>query len=202
MLRPSTTIRSSDPRPPIHSSKRQYSIHSTNTHTPMPSPAYRTSIGATCQSNVHHPDYDYQYLIEERQRIGYTGTGLIFSKQTEVDEILSKNIDVLFGIWFSLNCPREPLTENINERQFIPKRLSQHEKLNILFSDKSNSIVSSKENANKSQISSSSSNEYHCTHLRTINNEISQLSCHLSYHQHSQQIKSHKQLSILKYSQS
>ncbi|CAF4299741.1 unnamed protein product [Rotaria sp. Silwood2] len=132
MLRPSTTIRSSDPRPPIHSSKRQYSIHSTNTHTPMPSPAYRTSIGATCQSNVHHPDYDYQYLIEERQRIGYTGTGLIFSKQTEVDEILSKNIDVLFGIWFSLNCPREPLTENINERQFIPKRLSQHEKLNIV----------------------------------------------------------------------
>ncbi|CAF4896326.1 unnamed protein product [Rotaria sp. Silwood1] len=42
-------------------------------------------------------------------------------------------------------------------------------------------LISSKESTNKYQISSLSLNEYQCTYLTTINNEIHRSSCHLPY---------------------
>ncbi|CAF4111249.1 unnamed protein product [Rotaria socialis] len=121
-------------------------------HTPMPSLARRTSIGATRPSNVQKQshdeissyaikqacnqlNYDYEYLIEEKRRIGYTGAGIIIPSRTEVDEFLLKNIDVPLGIWiykYVRLYPGEPLAQNINERQFVPERLDQSEPVNIV----------------------------------------------------------------------
>ncbi|CAF4122947.1 unnamed protein product [Rotaria magnacalcarata] len=172
-------------------------------HTPMPSLARRTSTGATRPSNVQKQshdeissysikqtcnqlNYDYEYLIEEKRRIGYTGAGIIIPSRTEVDEFLLKNIDVPLGIWiykYVRLYPGEPLAQNIYERQFVPERLDQSEAVNIVRP----TLRTQRQTTRILDLFGDKSNTNECQSI--------------SYLPHHSQIKSDPQLPILKHSE-